>query len=423
MRAVERPLILDHEILELLPEQADLFAIADALAATQAIRRRRASKSAVVLIAAALVALLGALLIAAPWRGGPSFVQQALAAVGKGRYVHVVLDDSTPSSEIIDLASGRSRPSIQTTESVYDTRTGAVASRFSSNGAVFAPSQGASVSPGPLLTNFALGYRRALEDGKARIVGETSVDSQEAKILRFPFALRDRDGKVAMTVYEDVAVAADSFAPLWIRSAWTIHPHTNLPESYIYAPPCPCTRVLSIRSSDERPVLPTPRKWPRPVDGDVTDIRPVELLDTSAALRHPTLWPGGEVGETILQTITLQRVTTRLISGAVQNWPKLGSKRGLRLEYRGEWRSLVIEEAATPQAGYGFGSAVWPLPPLGQASLFCQLCQTPRDTPGLLGDPPRVWAAQLHKDGLFIRIRSTSRSLVVRAARALRPMP
>ena len=308
---------------------------------------------------------------------------------------------------------------------MYDTRTGTLENRFSFNEAVFAPKNQSPSSPGPLITNFVSGYRNALQHGEARIVGKTTVDGQEAKILRFSFPIRDREGKVVLKdrSYEDVAVAAASFRPLWIRLSYRVFPQEHLPESHVYAPPCPCTRVLSIRSSDERPTLPTPRKWPRPVSGDVTDIRAVDPADASAALRHPALWAGAIVGETILQKVLLQQVTTELISGPVQNWPQLSSARGLRLEYRGEWRTLVIEEVATQEGGYGFGNGFQPLPPLGQASLACDLCQTPRDTPGLLGDPPRVWAAQLRKDGLFVRIRSTNRSLVVHAARALRPTP
>jgi hypothetical protein len=406
-----------------LEREPDWDDVLQRLAQREPAKKRRA-RYGVVLVAAGLAAAL-VLVLLAPWHGSPSFTQQALAAVGGGRYIYVILDSSDPYSKTIDLSSGRSRPNIQRQETVYDTRTGSLENRFSFNEAVFEPQKQAPPSPGPLITNFVSGYRNALKSREARIVGETTVDGQEAKILRFSFPIRDREGKVVLKdrSYEDVAVATDSFTPLWIRLSYRVFPQEHLPESHVYAPPCPCTRVISIRSSDERPTLPTPRKWPRSVSGDVTDIRVVDPADASAALRHPALWAGAIVGETILQKVLLQQVTTELISGPVQNWRQLSSARGLRLEYRGDWRTLVIEEVATPQGGYGFGNGFQPLPPLGQASLACDLCQTPRDTPGLLGDPSRVWAAQLRKDGLFVRIRSTSRSLVVHAARALRPTP
>lgn len=46
-----------------------------------------------------------------------------------------------------------------------------------------------------------------------------------------------------------------------------------------------------------------------------------------------------------------------------------------KFEYHEKWRTLVIEEAASRQGGYGFVNAFRPLPPTGQASLDCDLCQ------------------------------------------------
>jgi hypothetical protein len=364
--------------------------------------------------AALLVALIG------PWRESPSFTEQALAAIGKGRYVHAVFQSSSSYSLVLDLGSGDSRPIVQRAEVIYDSKTGAEGARWSFNGAVFAPGPGSTFSD-PAVTQFATGYRKALKSGEARIIGETTVDGRNAKIIRFPSPLRSRDGRVVRNLtYEDVAVAADSYVPLWVRPAQRVFPHTNLP-GHIYAYPCPCTRVVSISSSDRQPTLATPRKPPRSVVGDVTDVHEVDPGDASSAFGHTALWAGRTVGGTALREVRLQRVST--YDTSLRYLPEISNARGLRLDYRGGDRELEIYEVASPQGGYSFGNSFDLLPPPGQAFLKCDQCQVPKDLPGQIGHPPRIWLAQLREGGLLVVVRSMSRSLVVQAARALVPIP
>ncbi|MDQ2910949.1 MAG: hypothetical protein M3R39_08050, partial [Actinomycetota bacterium] len=103
MKTLERPLTTDPEVLELLPDRADLFAVADAVASTQATRRSRAKLTAA-LVAAALAAI--ALALALTWPAGhgeAAIVGRALAAVGDGRVLHVVARIE-PRGKAIDLA-------------------------------------------------------------------------------------------------------------------------------------------------------------------------------------------------------------------------------------------------------------------------------------------------------------------------------
>jgi hypothetical protein len=365
--------------------------------------------------AALLVALIG------PWRESPSFTEQALAAIGKGRYVHAVFQSSSSYSLVLDLGSGDSRPIVQRAEVVYDTKTKTEKGRWSFNGVVLAPGPGGTFSD-PAVIQFATGYSEALKSGRARIVGETTVDGRKAKIIRFPNRLRDRDGKVVATLgYEDVAVAADSYAPLWVRPVQLVVPRMHLP-GYLYAYPCPCTRVVSISSSDQPGTLPTPNKPPgKVVVGDVTDVRQLDPGDASSALGHTALWAGRSVGGAALWKIRLQRVAT--YDTSLRYLPEISHAPGLRLDYRGGGRGLEIYQVASPQGGYSFGWSYELLPPPGQAFLTCSQCQTPKDAPRQNGHPPRIWVAQFRQAGLFVAIRSMSRSLVVEAARALAPIP
>jgi hypothetical protein len=385
--------------------------------------------------AVALAAAAAGLVLAAPWRGGPSFVQQALAAVGTGRYVHAVLQTSEPYYQFLDLATGKTRLSVNGPEFVYDTKTGAFESRAIFDGVAF-PSDEA---PDPAVTNFASGYRNALSNGDARIIGETTVNGQQAKIIRFPirFALPggkpDKNSFERHSSFEDVAVSEESHAPLWVRTAFRqLDPRharaRDLERRFpIVVSPCPCRRLVSISSSNKRPTLPRPHKIsPRDYDvgGEATDLRRLDPADAQVAFRHVAFWVGRTFEGTTLQKVRLQRLAHWPLDGAAKIIPakgtlppggKIGGP-GLRLDYRGDKASLEIDQSPSLEPAYGFVPA-WASPPLGQASLNCDDCAANR--------PPgrEHWYAQFRKSGLFIRIRSKSRSLVVRAALALAPIP
>jgi hypothetical protein len=95
----------DGELVELLGDEPELLAVADALVATRAPRRRLRP---VFLAAAVLaVAALAALAAISPWQGNPTLVDRALAAVGDQPVLHVVI--ATPGDQwpLVDVASGK----------------------------------------------------------------------------------------------------------------------------------------------------------------------------------------------------------------------------------------------------------------------------------------------------------------------------
>lgn len=391
--------------------------------------------------AVALAAAAAALVLVAPWRGGPSFVQQALAAVGTGRYVHAVLQTPEPYSQFLDLATGKTRLSVNGPEFVYDTKTGAFESRAVFDGVVFPSEEG----PDPAVKNFASGYRTALRNGDARIIGETTVNGRKAKIIRFPIRFRVPPARVSTSgllrggkldtnpfnehsFFEDVAVDTSSRSPLWIRSA--IRQFDRRTGRYpVVESPCPCRRIVSITSSDKRPTLPRPHKITPTmrggIGGEATDLRRLDPADATAAFRHTAFWVGRTFEGTTLQKLRLQQLAHWPLNGAFKIIPAKGTLPeggkigglGLRLDYRGDKASLEIDQSPSFEVAYGFVGR-WTLPPHGQARLICgDYC----------GEKPsrheQIWYAQFRKSGLFIRIRSKSRSLVVRAALALAPIP
>src|SRR4030095_6956640 len=101
-------IIRDQEVLEALRGQPELLSIADAVTETQ--QPPRASRRRVLTRSAAVVAVGAAVLIAVLlWPSGGKrnpILERALAAIGDGPVMHVVLQ--TPSGfQLVELSGGR----------------------------------------------------------------------------------------------------------------------------------------------------------------------------------------------------------------------------------------------------------------------------------------------------------------------------
>ena len=117
----------DRELVELLAGEPELLAIADALVVTlgpeytahrqAAALRRRAKRLAPL---AATLAAVVALLLVAPWQRGPSLVENALAAVGDGPVLYVVVEQPAPEESLRDLSTGKVLPRNVRTEIWFD---------------------------------------------------------------------------------------------------------------------------------------------------------------------------------------------------------------------------------------------------------------------------------------------------------------
>ena len=410
MTASERAFLADFEVVELLRDEPTLLAIADAVAATQALpadaRRRRLLVLPGLLAAAVVaVALAVAVVRAAPWqRASDAVAERALAAVGERPVVHAVLEARDPHASLVELTSGRGVPvrirveywfdeereRLRTivrrggsvSDDVLQTRTGA-----ESAAGPIRTLPGSRAALDPALTAFVSGYRDALAEGRARAVAHGRVAGREVLWL-------DLGG-------ERVAIDEQSYRPLRIRPAggayeWTV------------------TEIESIQRAGAD--LRVPRAAPpAPFRGDVRDSHAVSSARAAALLSWPALWLGKSFAGLRLVRLEVQRLTRGYPPGS-------GRARehgeGLRLAYRTRRgaRYVEIQEAPRPEPAYAFpgGRATFsgsPIPPEG----YVDLAELPRARRS-------GWVGQLRRGGVHVTVWASSRELSVQAARALRPI-
>ena len=162
----------DREVLDLLRDEPELLAIADAVSDTENGPRQLRPFRAVGAVALAAAAIF-VLVLAAPWdRGGGgrgSVLDRALAAIdSKGAVVHMTMR--------MDVTrGGRTFPSV-VTESFYDKQQGLVRVISRSGGKVVGDYTTVAVEDEfsffPGLLEGASFYKQALANGDARIVGQ-----------------------------------------------------------------------------------------------------------------------------------------------------------------------------------------------------------------------------------------------------------
>lgn len=214
--------LLDREAVEVLADEPELLALADALAATKPRRRRRLP-----VVAAGAVAAGVALTFLAPWSGGGApTLARALAALGPRPVVHVIARTPRPGAQI-------------ETETWYDTVHRLLHTKVRRNGKVvddfvlryFTPVRSSRISgfvvtargrrrwigppgtvvpglPSPELTDFTTRYRDDLKSGRARVVGRGTVAGRDVVWLEFR--------RPIWTIR--IAVDAATYKPLLLRT-------------------------------------------------------------------------------------------------------------------------------------------------------------------------------------------------------------
>ena len=169
--------LLDPEVVELLADEPELLALADALGSTRAPRRRPAAwiaSGAAAVAAAILVALL------APWNGGGSpTLARALAALGDRPVIHVI-------ARVQFLRASRHPAEFQI-ETWYDTKHRLLHTITRANGRIVGDvlvsrsvrvgrsgiipfARVATPTLDPALADFTTRYREALASGTAHVV-------------------------------------------------------------------------------------------------------------------------------------------------------------------------------------------------------------------------------------------------------------
>lgn len=183
----------DREVVELLRDDPDLLAIADAVVATQPNDVRRRIGTWRLVAVAVVVGVAVTLGIVAPWHGhGSGVVGRALAAVGHEPVLHAVIESNRPDETIVTLATGRARPIPQRLEYWYDTDSGQLRAIDTVDGRVafdeLIPKTFTEPRLDPALTAFVSRYRNALKSGRAREVGRGSFHGRNVIWLRFHYS-------------------------------------------------------------------------------------------------------------------------------------------------------------------------------------------------------------------------------------------
>ena len=381
--------IRDPEVLEALREEPELLAIADAVTETQRLPRsshhRAVSRSAALVLvgAAALVAVL-----LWPSGGGRNpILDRALAAIGNGPVLHLVVQ--VPSGqELVDLHTGRTIVPTFDIESWSDRSLKHFHWIFRQNGRIVAEllypqDRNTDLHIGkidPSYTALWTGFRQALDNGKAKIVGKGSVYGHPVYWLRFS------------SPRNEVAVDRRTYKVVAFRSISESGRHFD-------------QRVLLARTE---PLSASAFKRlttrPNPLSGVTSHGSGVQVAPVRPSRPvKPWLRAGSLLAGLKLAAVHQTQTTT---DGKTTNGFELvyGAEGGFR-------RSVAIDEAKHPD-----DLSEWKGIPKGLMRLSI----------GEGGNDNRaytIWTGYLVRHGVYVTITTAvSRAAVLEAARALRPV-
>jgi hypothetical protein len=373
--------IRDPEVLEALRDQPELLAIADAVEDTQRLPRSPRRR---ILARAALVAAVGAaaLLAVLLWPSGgkhTSVIDRASAAIGDGPVMHVVL--KTPSGfQLVELDGDRTIAVSDEVEIWSD--------RSSKRAHVITRERGRVVSEtlipeddrglgvlDPAFTALWTGYRKALGDGTAKLIGKGSIYGHRVYWLQFSLPDHGPPGS-------RVAVDQDSYRPVAIYGyaggSGFIHEQVLL------------ARTQPFSDADFQRI--TPRR------GSVRTSIPGRRI----RLVKPWLTAGSSIRGLRLSSVGLRTVRT-----------EQRRSRGVELTYgsRAGARWIQIDELKTPP------DLDWLVIPVGFVKLLFA------DEPSAVGPTTRVWTGDLVVNGIYVRIETPlGRDALLAVARALKPV-
>jgi hypothetical protein len=180
-------------------------------------RRRRRFMRPLAGLAAAATALF-ALALFQPWDSEtPTVLERALAAVGDGPVLHVVLRGEWGGT-LVDLDTGKRQPVHGESEIWYDTERGLVHSRSLLGGVVQDEEVYRPKEPPAELVALGTEYRQALEEGSARIAGQGVVEGQPVYWItsRSEMFPDSADGKLHELAHQ-VAISRETFEPVATR--------------------------------------------------------------------------------------------------------------------------------------------------------------------------------------------------------------
>ena len=400
--------VRDIETLELLQDQPELLAIADAVVSTQR-RRRRLPRRVLLAVAAVLAAAVVALL--APWQNedGRGLVpERALAALpAKAPVMHLVLEQQLGTR--VNLETGRLSPVLVRSESWYDQERSLLRVREYRDGRLLGDwtvrAAGNSFDAA-MVMGFAQAadvIRKALADGRARVVGEARIRGRDVYLLDAEPEPGGYQGP------ERIAIDKHTYELVQLRRG----------ESFAGSPEFELN-VLAFDYLPRRDGVfgrPGPGNSITAGSGSGAEIIATNLAAARTALGgEVALWAGPELDGKAIGAVELHDVEVDSPAGRPIRGKALAltyGAGGLGPRRRG---SVVLTQirADDPARSYLEEASKTPA---GFADLHS----------GMMGSDQnrmfRSWTASLRHDGFLVQIEGADRELVLRAARTLRPIP
>ncbi|HEV7566368.1 MAG TPA: hypothetical protein VGO31_10450 [Microbacteriaceae bacterium] len=368
----------DPELLELFENEPELLAITDALQATQARRRSVAGRPLFLAAALVAVAAIAAGAVTLIGRGGPSLVEEAAAALPKGRMIEATLETSADSA-VVDLSSGTARPVTVVIQSWLDSSTGRMRVITRRGGVVVSDvaGEGSEIAPAasgldPSSLTFARLYKRAVTGGHA-----SALSNRELEI-----AAGGASARVRLSADHLPAQVVASGGRTW--------------------------RVTNFQATPFNDAAFTPGRTGRAVHaGRVASSKPLrfDAARTAAARVAGTSVPL-KLGQSVMTRASLQQLTresgTRSTRGT-----------GFEFVYGVGAGKILVRVARRPEMAYGFteGRLVFdfnPIPPAGEANVVAVGARA-----------SKTWIVQLRLARGFATIRARTRALGVGAAQQL----
>ncbi len=389
----------DPEILELLREEPELLAIADAIAATQRGERRRRLPARALALAAVLATALVAVSVVELTGRGPSLAERALAAIGDGRVVHLVATREEGQQMLVDLRDGTARPIGITVETWFDSQSGEARTTTRRDGVLVADSLSRAearapaelpIPSDPAIATFVRDYRDALAREEARIVGRSELDGVRVVWL----VLSPSRGRT-----DEVALSEETNLPVAFR----------LGVSGELAGDLWRVSVIGSKARVAGDFAPSPTTG-GPISGRVEGAQAASLAEAARLLRGRALWPGRNPVGLQLRRIQAQTLIRSFAGGPSEKGA------GLALLYRNEAGAFVeIWEALEPEPAYGFteGRLTLGFAPIPEEDALVLVMA---DSNG------SIWLGQFRRASVYVTIRGSGRDVVVEAARALRPI-
>jgi hypothetical protein len=396
--------VRDVETLEVLRDQPELLAIADAVASTQ--RRRRRLPRRMLLAAAAALAVAGVALLA-PWQGengGGLVSERALAALpARGPVMHVILEQRVGTR--VQLQTGRLSPVSVRSESWYDQERSLMRVRGYRDGRLLGDSTtrdaGQSLDAAMVLgfARAAEVFRQALADGRARVVGETHIRGREVYLLD---AEPEPGGFQGPT---RIAIDKHTYELVQLRTGESL---AGRPEYEL--------NVLAFEYLPRRDGL-----FGRPgpdssITGAGADITPTNLAAARTALGGKVaLWAGPELGGKAIGAVALHAVEVDSAVGRPVRGQALELTYGAGGFGAPRRDSIVLTQMRADDPARSYLEEASTTPP-GFADLHSGMTSSGQNQ-------FRSWTASLRHNGFLVQIQGADRELVLRAARSLRPIP